>query len=204
MLWEIGKSSDKTNEGSSLLAAVLVDPELKRQRRECERVSRRYRSHHSYIGNSFSDFGHLRERGFGGRYKQQGNSKSFASDSHVSLSLPLQGSENLTYGAVTESPSGEPSASELNRQLTNPVSSLWSISNQFNNFELNNGQWNNNWNFQPVLPVGLTKDWNLITRPVMPFYNIVPHETSPGEFARDAGLGDLALLELLSPAHSGN
>ena len=128
----------------------------------------------------------------------------FALDLRVSLGLPLQGTENLTYGAVTESPSGEPSASELNRQLTNPVSSIWSISNQFNNFELNNGQWNNNWNFQPVMPVSLTKDWNLITRPVMPFYNIVPHETSPGEFARDAGLGDLALLELLSPAHSGN
>ena len=84
------------------------------------------------------------------------------------------------------------------------MSSIWSISNQFNNFELNNGQWSNNWNFQPVMPVSLTKDLNLITRPVMPFYNIVPHETSPGEFARDAGLGDLALLELLSPANSGN
>jgi len=119
------------------------------------------------------------------------------------ISLRFQASENLSLGAVTES-SAEPSASELNRELTNPVSSIWSISNQFNNFELNNGQWNNNWNFQPVLPVSLTKDWNLITRPVMPFYNIVPHETSPGEFARDAGLGDLALVELLSPAHSGN
>jgi len=119
------------------------------------------------------------------------------------ISLRFQTSENLSLGAVTES-SAEPSASELNRELTNPVSSIWSISNQFNNFELNNGQWNNNWNFQPVLPVSLTKDWNLITRPVMPFYNIVPHETSPGEFARDAGLGDLALVELLSPAHSGN
>jgi hypothetical protein len=84
------------------------------------------------------------------------------------------------------------------------VSSLWSISNQFNNFELNNGQRSNNWNFQPVLPLSLTKDWNLITRPVMPFYNIVPHETAPGQFARAAGLGDLALVELLSPAHSGN
>jgi hypothetical protein len=138
----------------------------------------------------------------------------FAPDSRVSLSLPLQGDEDLTYGAVTESP-GETSdrsvpddrdlsSSELNRQLTNPVSSLWSISNQFNNFELNNGQWNNNWNFQPVMPVSLTKDWNLITRPVMPFYNIVPHETHPNEFARDAGLGDLALVELLSPANTGN
>jgi hypothetical protein len=132
------------------------------------------------------------------------NDEPFAPSESVSLRLPLQSSENLTYGAVAQSSTGEPSASELNRQLTNPVSSIWSIANQFNNFELNNGHWSNNWNFQPVLPLSLTKDWNLITRPVMPFYNIVPHETSPGEFARDAGLGDLALLELLSPAHSGN
>jgi len=117
---------------------------------------------------------------------------------------PLQGSEDSTYGIATESPNGEASRSELTRQLTNPVSSLWSITNQFNNFKLNNGQWNNNWNFQPVLPLGLTKDWNLITRPVMPLYNIVPHETAPGQFERAAGLGDLALVELLSPAHSGN
>ena len=128
----------------------------------------------------------------------------FAPDSGVTLTLPLQRSKNLSLGAVTESPDTEPSASELNRQLTNPVSSIWSIANQFNNFELNNGHWNNNWNFQPVMPVSLTKDWNLITRPVMPFYNIVPHETAPGQFERAAGLGDLALLELLSPAHSGN
>jgi len=128
----------------------------------------------------------------------------FSREAHVSLAVALQSGENFSLGAVTESSDGDESASELNRQLTNPVSSIWSISNQFNNFELNNGQWNNNWNFQPVLPLSLTKDWNLITRPVMPFYNIVPHETSPGEFARDAGLGDLALLELLSPAHSGN
>ena len=64
----------------------------------------------------------------------------FAGDSRVSLSLPFQGGEDLTYGAVTESSTGEESASELNRKLTNPVSSIWSISNQFNNFELNNGQ----------------------------------------------------------------
>jgi hypothetical protein len=96
------------------------------------------------------------------------------------------------------------SASELNRKLTNPVSTIWSLSNQFNNFKLANGHWNNNWNFQPVLPVSLTKDWNLITRMVMPFYNIVPHETAPGEFERTAGLGDMILLELLSPANAGN
>ena len=133
--------------------------------------------------------------------------EAFAPEAHVSPGVPWQSRENLSLGAVTQSSTGdegEESASELNRKLTNPVSSIWSISNQFNNFELNNGQWNNNWNFQPVMPVSVTKDLNLITRPVMPFYNIVPHETSPGEFARDAGLGDLTLLELLSPANSGN
>jgi len=128
----------------------------------------------------------------------------FSEDAHVSLRVPLQSNENFSFGAVAESPAGEPSASELNRKLTNPVSDIWSIANQFNNFELNNGHWNNNWNFQPVMPVSLTKDWNLITRPVMPFYNIVPHETAPNEFNRAAGLGDLALVELLSPSNSGN
>jgi hypothetical protein len=110
-----------------------------------------------------------------------------------------------TAGATTTEPEGpEESASALNRKLTNPVSDLWSITNEFNNFKLENGHWNNNWNFQPVLPLSLTRDVNLITRPVMPFYNIVPHETAPGQFERTAGLGDLTLLELLSPAHSGH
>jgi hypothetical protein len=115
--------------------------------------------------------------------------ESFSQDGHLSLRVPLQNGENFSFGAATESSGGEESASELNRKLTNPVSDIWSISNQFNNFELNNGQWNNNWNFQPVLPVSMTKDWNLITRLVMPFYNIVPHETSPGEFARVVARG---------------
>jgi len=110
-----------------------------------------------------------------------------------------------TVGAPASEPDGpEESVSELNRKLTNPVSTLWSITNQFNNFKLENGHWNNNWNFQPVLPVSLTRDLNLITRPVMPFYNIVPHATASGQFERTAGLGDLILLELLSQAHSGH
>jgi hypothetical protein len=128
----------------------------------------------------------------------------FAEYADASLRLSLQRSEGLTYGVVTQSPTEDASASDLNQQFTNPVSTLWYLSNQFNNFKLSNGHWNNNWNFQPVIPVSLTKDWNLITRPVMPFYNIVPHQTAFGEFERAAGLGDLILLENLSPAHSGH
>jgi hypothetical protein len=97
-----------------------------------------------------------------------GLGEPFVPDASISLGVAFHESENLSLGAVTESSGGEESASELSRKLANPVSSVWSIESQFNNFELNNGQWNNNWNFQPVLPVGLTKDWNLITRPVSP------------------------------------
>jgi hypothetical protein len=114
------------------------------------------------------------------------------------------GASGKAEASTAEPHPADESASELNRKLTNPVSTLWSLSNQFNNYKLENGHWNNNWNFQPVMPVALTKDLNLITRPVMPLYNIVPHETGPGEFERTVGLGDLALLELFSPANAGN
>jgi hypothetical protein len=97
----------------------------------------------------------------------------------------------------------EASANELNKQLSNPVTSLWSLSFQFNNFRLDNGEWNNSLQFQPVLPVGLTRDLNLITRAVIPLYNIVPHQTASGEFEHTVGFGDIVLLELLSPADSG-
>jgi len=96
------------------------------------------------------------------------------------------------------------SATELSRQLLNPVTSLWSLQLQFNNYRLDSGKWNNNLLFQPVLPIALTKDLNLINRPVIPLYNSVPHETAPGEFDRTTGFGDITLLELFSPAHSGH
>src|SRR5262245_28271093 len=67
----------------------------------------------------------------------------------------------------------EASATEINKQLTNPVSSIWSLTFQQNNFRIDPGpnegeKWSSNLLFQPVLPVGISEDWNLITRPVIP------------------------------------
>ena len=101
-------------------------------------------------------------------------------------------------------PEEQGDSSELNRQLSNPVTSLWSLTFQFNNYQLANNRWNYNLQFQPVLPIGLTRDWNLITRPVIPLYNSVPFTTSSGQERRSTGFGDMILLELLSPANSGN
>jgi hypothetical protein len=98
----------------------------------------------------------------------------------------------------------ESNADKLAQLLANPVSNLWSLQFQFNNFELTNDRWNNNLNFQPVMPLSLTSDLNLITRPVIQVYNSVPYTDSLGNEQRTTNFGDWTQLELLSPAHTGN
>ena len=90
-------------------------------------------------------------------------------------------------------PAGEPgeeheaSLAEINKQLTNPVSSIWSITFQQNNFWVDPGEgsgdrWAPNLLFQPVLPIGISEDWNLITRPVVPLVVCQPRpDAEPGD-----------------------
>ena len=103
------------------------------------------------------------------------------------------------------------SSNELAMQVANPVTSLWSIQFQFNNFKLESanldpasGKWAENLLFQPVMPVSLTKDVNLITRPVIPLYVSVPHPGAMGQLERTTTFGDMILAEVLSPANSGH
>lgn len=102
------------------------------------------------------------------------------------------------------------SLTEINQKLTNPVSSIWSLSFQQNNYYLDNpDRWQSNLQFQPVLPVALTRNWNLITRPVAQIFNTTPYPKlnlnlatlkPEVDFDRTTGFGDLVLLEMLSPA----
>jgi hypothetical protein len=102
----------------------------------------------------------------------------------------------------------EHSLTEINKKLTNPVSEIWSITFQQNNYRVDVGpsigeRWNSNLNFQPVLPIALTDEWNLITRPVMTLVNSVPHPdpgTLPLDVDRTTAFGDIVWLELLSPS----
>src|SRR3990172_11729704 len=98
---------------------------------------------------------------------------------------------------------------EINRQLSNAVWSLWFIVFQFNNFFLDGEpsdktRVNSLMNFQPVLPLHLTKDLNLIVRPVLPFIFTSPVFTQGEGFSQKSGFGDMAFIPFLSPAHSGN
>jgi hypothetical protein len=98
---------------------------------------------------------------------------------------------------------------EVGKQLNNPVSSIWNITTQSNMyFEKGNlssayrGQFV--FNFQPVLPIPLTKDWNLIPRPVIPFLSnpyIRGVDTATGslDWSRTGGMGDMAFVTFLSP-----
>jgi hypothetical protein len=101
----------------------------------------------------------------------------------------------------------ELSASELAKEINNPVTSLWQLQFQFNNYKLEtgdsnpeSGKWVNNLYFQPVLPVSLTKDINLITRPVITLFQSVPHPTLTGDDERTTAFGDTILATVLSPA----
>lgn len=87
---------------------------------------------------------------------------------------------------------------ELAKQLQNPVASLISVPFQ-NNFDFNMGPNDDGFkytlNFQPVIPVSLGKDYNLIIRTIVPFIyqdDVIP-DTS------QSGLGDIVQSFFFSP-----
>ena len=101
-------------------------------------------------------------------------------------------------------PDEKKSLIEVNKELTNPISSIWSITFQENTYWLNMPTGHTDRNqiaatFQPVLPVSLTDDWNLISRPVIPVFSSNPYITNSGNFHRVTGFGDTVFVTMLSP-----
>jgi hypothetical protein len=93
-------------------------------------------------------------------------------------------------------------AAELAKKLQNPVAALISVPFQ-SNFEWGAGQGSEGFryllNFQPVIPISLTKDWNLISRTIVP----VIHQTDTLGPTTQSGLGDILQSAFFSPAAPG-
>ncbi|MCM8595630.1 neuromedin U [Accumulibacter sp.] len=94
---------------------------------------------------------------------------------------------------------GELSAEELARLAQNPIANLVSVPFQNNtNFSVGPRDGTQNiLNIQPVIPIELGSDWNLITRTIVPVVSQPGFE--PGQ-TRTNGLGDIQFSAFLSPA----
>ena len=91
-------------------------------------------------------------------------------------------------------------AGDLAKAAQNPVASLISIPFQFN-FNSGGGLGAGtlfNLNVQPVIPIKVTKDWNVIFRTIIPFLS---SPTPSGD--QVSGIGDIQLQFFASPAHPG-
>jgi hypothetical protein len=99
------------------------------------------------------------------------------------------------------------SSVEMSKQAANPLASLSLMQFQQNTnwigLPSNQGEAvQSNLQFQPLLPVSVTDNWNLIARPVLQTYNSAPYVSPTGQVKRETGFGDTVLAFALSPGHS--
>lgn len=90
------------------------------------------------------------------------------------------------------------SAEELAKKLQNPIASLISVPFQAN-FDFGIGPADGSrflMNIQPVIPMSLSEDWNLIARAILP---ITSQNDVFGESGTQTGLGDMVTSAFFSP-----
>jgi hypothetical protein len=110
-----------------------------------------------------------------------------------------------TQVATEETPAAASNADELRKEAQNPIASLISVPFQENlNFGIGPADRTQNvLNIQPVIPISLSKGWNLVTRWITPvIYQPLPIQQASGPPVQQTGvygLGDLNPSFFLSP-----
>lgn len=97
--------------------------------------------------------------------------------------------------AAAQSPKAS-DADELAKALSNPVAALISVPFQYN-YDQTYGEdgYRHNLTVQPVVPVALSEDWNLISRTILPIS--YQNDVIPG--TDQAGIGDITQSVFFSP-----
>jgi hypothetical protein len=137
-----------------------------------------------------------------------------ATSEDIPLSSSLTENQSLTYGAV-ESQEEFNEADQLAKQLNNPISSLISVPFQSNE-DFGYGPSHNGYkytlNIQPVVPVSIGKDWNVIVRTILPivsqhdlFYieNVPKNSPIQPQNRSQDGLSDTTQSFFVSPKEPG-
>ena len=110
---------------------------------------------------------------------------------------------SLTILLIISSSGNAESNEELAKETQNPVADLISLPFQ-NNINTGIGpddETQNILNIQPVWPITLNEDWNIITRTILPVISQPDILTNEG---RVNGLGDTTFTAFLSPIDSGS
>ena len=97
----------------------------------------------------------------------------------------------------------ELSEEELAKLAQNPVGNLISVPFQ-NNTNLNFGPEKGTQdilNIQPVIPISVSKDWNIITRTIVP---VIWNPSLGPDVSSNDGIGDTVFTAFLSPANPGH
>jgi len=114
----------------------------------------------------------------------------------------LRAAALLAAVLVAASAHAELSAEDLAKIAQNPVGNLISVPFQenayFNVGPLDGTQ--NVLNIQPVIPISLSDDWNIITRTILPIISLPAF--APGQ-GSTSGIGDVQFSAFLSPAKPG-